>query len=276
MIIWVILVLLILLSALVLTLRSMSNYVETADVLKQNYGVFLIQSFVTEGVALIDQIYQLVKQNREVVCLERLYKGKNKQALIIFAPILLVDKLPKDLSFLELEDYSSLIDKDSAVVWEIGIPEDPKRIFNLSHQLISNTLILEEDEQLWFQLVMMPKGGSLIESIYTLLQRLVGRGIVTRIKPQGVANTYEAEDETRKKEKFYTSFKVLLSCKNNQRREQLKKSLAALYSTTGFKILPSALSPDQKIKLYQKRGLPINLLLNQTLTSKQVATLFLA
>ncbi len=156
--IWLIIIVVILILSFFLALRSMKGYQDVPPS-KFPYGLFLIRNEeLVHQNGVLNKLYSFGLEANAIISLEKLFKG-GEHALVLFAPQNVVQFLP-ELELLEIEDY---VDKkvkngqkkasvDEVICWslrpksevEISIPPD-----------FLNNFSLEENEQLFWQLVLM-------------------------------------------------------------------------------------------------------------------------
>ncbi len=253
-IIWVLLADLVILAAFFLALKSMSDYKEKPENFKQAYGLFLIQNQTAINPELLSRLHKQIIKRRFIISLERLYKGP-KKALVIFGPKSVLEGFKSELDLLELEDYTQNIHLSNLSVLSLPLVET-KSFDNLE------TL---EDEQLWWQLVLQPAGGNIIETIYLIFQRLFSAPyqlINKRLKK--VANPV-SEDSDKSKEKFYSSLTVAILSNDAKRREELQGKLPLA--------IPTRQSLNHRFDNFKQRSLPLSIGLSATVTPTRIVQL---
>ena len=116
---------------------------------KIEYSLFLIKKPHNLNKQILQAIFEDLSKLKALISFEKLFKGR-AGAQVIYGPKIILTKFAGDLNLLELEDYTNSLDLSKALIWETGINqlEDFKQI-----------LELEENEKLWFQMILRLKKG---------------------------------------------------------------------------------------------------------------------
>lgn len=147
--IWLALFIIILIISFILAYLSMKDFQEIPK--PSEFGIFLIQSPQEFKESILSLIYEDVFKNKEVITLERLFKGK-KSALVITGSKRHLQKYQMSLNLLELEDFTR-VDEASVSAWEVGILGDAKRPIKLEN-IFNDIPEFDVSEQFWWQLVL--------------------------------------------------------------------------------------------------------------------------
>ncbi|MDO8570123.1 MAG: hypothetical protein Q7R97_00875 [Candidatus Daviesbacteria bacterium] len=222
MLIWIILFFAVLIASFILALKSMGDYQDQPLGLGLKYSLFLIKNPTALNTSLLEEIYHESLKNNAIITLEKLFNG-DKNALVIFAPKRLTDKLNTTLDLLELEDYS-LKEVSNFHALEIGSKNlSPKILEQDFHFKLSE---LQEGEQLWWQIVLKPK-------------------VINR--------------QCKNKEVYFqTVIRVILLTADKAKEQELDEILSTKGKDLGLIVLPQAYSGIELLKFYQQRILPLN------------------
>lgn len=141
------LVLIVLISAS-LAYLSMGDFPRSPEDLKSDNSLFLIRNFSKFTPKLFLSLHQELSRKGLIVSLERLFKG-SQSALVIYGSKELLKSFSQPLDLLELEDYANV--KIDTSAWEFALrdPMLPKK-----DSLFSNFPKLENNEQVWYQMVL--------------------------------------------------------------------------------------------------------------------------
>lgn len=114
------------------------------------YSLFL----VGKPKALTDEIIAFIHKETSrlglILSIEKLFKGK-KEAVVIFGPKQILEKLNESLELLELEDYVK-VDENSVIAWEMGVgsPREAGKKSDVDNFFTAIPELLEL-EQVWWQ-----------------------------------------------------------------------------------------------------------------------------
>ncbi|RJP45826.1 MAG: hypothetical protein C4584_02750 [Armatimonadetes bacterium] len=169
MLIWVVLFILVVLISFFLALKSMADYREQPANLTTTYSLFLIKKPEALTVELLEQVYRKLLSEGFILALERLFKG-GKTALVVFGPVEHLLHYNTILGLLELEDYSRK-SKAVTLAWEIGIKKSATT--DKLEQLFEKIPVLEQDEELWWQLILQPQKPGPEQSLFRAAVRVV-------------------------------------------------------------------------------------------------------
>lgn len=233
MLIWVGLFIIIVLVSLILAIRSMRDYSEVPVHSSTPYSVYLVRNEQGLNDEILTQIDQIINQKRLIISFERLYKG-TKRALVVYGPVIILKQFVDALDLMELEDYSLKLDKPlppGILSWEISSYDFRKIIKPVASQGINEPVVnlsdipLEDEEELWWQLVMQPKcERNGLQPLFKVLIRIV------------------------------------IIANNDNRAQDIKAAIDSLIKTTNLVSIPQTFSSAQIINFYQKRSLPQKLL----------------
>jgi hypothetical protein len=142
--------------ALFLAYRSMRDYQEIPKVSKLPYGLFLISQSNLLQKETLQQLYQITKKYQAIISLERLTKG-NQTAFAIYGPKNLVQAMGQ-LKLVELEDYlgssgPKQVQPDQTYSCVYTSRKEKEEIVENG---FLDSIILEEDQQLFWQIVCLP------------------------------------------------------------------------------------------------------------------------
>lgn len=152
MILWAVFFLLIIAISFVLAFQSMKDYQEIPQENKTDYGLFLVRQIKNLDTQLLDFIRQVMLAEKEIMSLERLFKGR-QTAVTIFGPKSVLTRIQNKLDILELEDYTLNFKDGSISVWEMGV-KDSKLDLNGTNQIFSYLPQLREEEQFFWQVIL--------------------------------------------------------------------------------------------------------------------------
>lgn len=161
MILWLVLFLLVVGISFVLAFRSMrQDYLEVPPQSTQ-YGLFLIRKTSALKIEVLDSLHEATINEGLIISLERLFKG-SKSALVIFGPKNILLNFADKMDLLELEDYTNT-SQENIQAWEVGIKKTTNKMGKID--LFKDLPVLQEDEQMWWQIVLqakMQKGNQLV------------------------------------------------------------------------------------------------------------------
>lgn len=143
----------------VLALTSMRDFTEIPSRTGGDFSVFLIRQIRGLNEQFFNLLYNDLKHTGLNISFERLFKGK-ESALVVFGPKKLLMSYKDFLNLLELEDYTSNVNIGQMTAWEVGI----KNTSQLNTEGFKNALLLSDDEQFWWQLVLWVNKQSLFQA----------------------------------------------------------------------------------------------------------------
>lgn len=152
MILWLTLFLLVIGISFILAFRSMKDYQEIPQKIKEDYSLFLVRQVTKLDAKILDLIHQKVSVQGRIVSFERLFKGA-QTAFTIFGPKDILNEFQNELNLLELEDYAAKFTDNNVSVWEVGIKESDKPDQDQSSDFFSNFLQLKPEEQFFWQVI---------------------------------------------------------------------------------------------------------------------------
>lgn len=152
MILWLVFFLLIIAISFILAFQSMKDFHEVSPETPPDYGLFLVRQIKNLDTKLLDSIRQLMLAEKEILSLERLFKGR-QTAVTIFGPKNILARFQSELDILELEDYTLKFKDGSVSVWEMGA-RDSKLNSVPADQIFSNLPQLREEEQFFWQVIL--------------------------------------------------------------------------------------------------------------------------
>lgn len=126
---------------------SMRDFPTSAEDFKAENSLFLIRKPI--NLQFILSVHNALLKGSSIISLERLFKGK-ESALVIYGPKKILQKIGFSLDLLELEDYTK--PKSNFSVLEIG--EKVGSNFSKRESIFTNFPKLDEEEQVWCQLVL--------------------------------------------------------------------------------------------------------------------------
>lgn len=152
--IWFLLIIILIVLAFYLALRSMTGYQDIPKA--KEYGLYLIRNFHSFNEAFLEKLVSL----DEINSLERIYKGGNN-ALVWYCPKKWGEKFPEAM-LLEIEDYAQKVPEGRVQSWEIGTKQGlGSRVQGIEKKYgFLNGLELGEEEQVYFQIVCNPLKGA--------------------------------------------------------------------------------------------------------------------
>lgn len=150
---WVILFLLIVAISFILAIRSMKDYQEVPQKLKQEYGLFLIRRTNNFNAQVLDAILKLITAEGLIVSIERLFKG-NETTLTVFGPKTQLNKFSAELGLLELEDYAADLETKDISVWELGVKVPFKFNPDSLDNVFDNLPALDPNDRFFWQVVL--------------------------------------------------------------------------------------------------------------------------
>ena len=151
MIIWLSIFAIIIFVSFILAFSSMRNFREIPE--KQiEYSLFLIGNPKALTDETMDFLYKETSKSGLILSIEKLFKGK-KEAVVIFGPKYILEKLTKSLELLELEDYVK-VDENSITAWEMGVGSPRARKSDIDN-LFTPIPELLELEQIWWQVSLL-------------------------------------------------------------------------------------------------------------------------
>lgn len=167
--IWIVFFFVIILISSVLAYRSMKDYEEIPDSMSLN-ALFYVSSpqYLNESLSTLHRNFL----NQKFFSIERLIKGDEK-AIVLFAERSMKQDFPK-LGLVEIEDYladqgkdinpdqSKITDVNSTISWLLEPKSDPKKALEVKDEF--RNLSLENDQKVFFQMVLMPMGDNLFQS----------------------------------------------------------------------------------------------------------------
>lgn len=108
------------------------------------YSLFLVGKPKVLTDEIITFLYKETFNRGLILSIEKLFKGK-KEAVVIFGPKQILEKLTENLELLELEDYVK-VDENSVIAWEMGAGKKSE-----VDNLFTSIPELLEFEQVWWQ-----------------------------------------------------------------------------------------------------------------------------
>lgn len=147
MLIWIVIFAIVLGISFILALRSMGDYQELPQQTKTPYSVFLVRQPQALTAELLKQLHKGIIKEHLILSLERLYKDQ-REALVVFGPVKVLQRFSNVLGLLELEDYSQKIEAGQS--WEVGTKNGLKQGSGAKFEMpefLSN-------EQFWWQIVL--------------------------------------------------------------------------------------------------------------------------
>lgn len=116
------------------------------------HSVYLIRNLGGVNEAFLSELNKRLKEENQIVSLEKLFKG-NREALLIYGPKHLVESFP-ELDLLELEDYTRIPERD-LLCWEI-VPKPQKH----KTDLVLPTMDIGDSEQIFYQIALQKNKAS--------------------------------------------------------------------------------------------------------------------
>lgn len=168
MIFWVLLFILVVLISFFLAMQSMRNFREVPQAQEKDYGPFLIRKTMNITTDFLDQLHTQILKEGFIVSFERLFKG-SESTLVLFAPRKIAQNYLTSLDLIEIEDYTD-VPKEGILGFEMGTKAD-KNNKNLQN-FFGNFPKLEDDETVWWQLIIMARK----ERLFEVLPRVIIKG----------------------------------------------------------------------------------------------------
>lgn len=165
MLIWIVLFLLVSMVAFVLALKSMEDFTENSHHLSTAYSVFLVRKAEAITPELLDKLFKLLSVQSLIISFEKLANGA-RQALVIYGPVVILERFRNDLDLLELEEYSM---KDKAFVglaWQLSLDEGNTKDLG---KVDNNNIYLKNGEEIWLQVVLKPKKDLFLSTIRVII-----------------------------------------------------------------------------------------------------------
>lgn len=149
MILWLSLFIVVIFIAFILAYLSVLNLKTVKKSQEDIFGVFLVRN-------IQEQFYPQLISEKYPFSLERLFKS-DKSTLVIYGARNLLKKFEKELKLLELEDYTEGVEEKSVTAWVVDSKYSKKV---LDKEFINKFPVLPDQEQFWFQQVLMPPKDS--------------------------------------------------------------------------------------------------------------------
>lgn len=153
MILWIILFLLIVGISFILAFQSMKDYQEMPKEASIEYGLFLVRNINNFNIDFLNSIRDIILNEGLIISCERLFKG-SQTALTIFGPRKILEEYVSDLSLLELEDYTAVLDSNRVSVWEVGVKNNQSLNTEYLKNIFDNIPELRPDEQFFWQVLL--------------------------------------------------------------------------------------------------------------------------
>lgn len=220
--VWVILFGIIIIVSFILALRSMRDYQALPLNSQTLYSLFLIKNEENLTEDVLKQISETIGKKRLIISFERLFKG-SKKALVIYGPVVILEPLSKELDLAELEDYSlksKHVSEQNILSWEVSSKFFQKNS-KTSLRLTEVTKVLSDSEELWWQLILQPRGDR------------------NELQPM-----------------FKVIIRVAIISEDKQKSQSMKLNLDKIIKESGLVTLPQAYSSTQILQFYQQRSLP--------------------
>jgi hypothetical protein len=243
-IIWFFILFVLTFVSLLLTMRSLQNYREKAKDVPVEYGLYLIRypQLVTETV--IDHImHQSIKIGASIA-FEKLAKGDRK-ALVVYGPKQILQSFVTSMSFMEIEDYTIHADSRHINAWEVRVQSSHQHP-NFDVTLESQMPHLEEDEQIWYQVVTRP--------IATGLEYKLWRWFISTVKPYLKLPWLVA---SMSKESLAT-IRVVYLCDDTKKRHEKLPHITKIGETNFLFKMPQKFTSKQILDFYRDRSLPLS------------------
>lgn len=156
MFIWLLVFIAIITFSFFLALRSMVDFRENPTSFSISYSLFLIRNTQNLTAQMLTKWHQTLSPKKLIISLEKLSKGQ-RSVLVIFGPRQLLLAEQTNLGLVELEEYTGknlLLGKKSGYIlaWNLGKKTNSSKLL----MPLTTDLSLEEDEQVWWQLVFQP------------------------------------------------------------------------------------------------------------------------
>jgi hypothetical protein len=193
--------------------------------------IYLIQNPEAFDTHILNEIHTLTKNNKEIITVERLFKGE-KSALLISGTKHILEKFKPALNLLELEDFTK-VSEDQVSAWEIGVKNQIPRPLSITN-IFGSLPKINEDEQFWWQL--------------TLQSQSKKNGFITMLEKSLLGKKPISDDS------FQCQIRAVVISADATRRQQLTEELESLGQGVITKI-PRPLNSGQILSNYRKRAI---------------------
>lgn len=235
MIFWIILFLLIIGVSFILAFQSMKDFAEKPADSKSQYGLFLIRNLKALSADFLNSLHKELADKGLIFSIEKLFKGQ-RAALVIYGPRDFLQKYHDLLDLLELEEYTN-VDPKEVLSWEV----------NTTDGSLNGIPQLLEDEQFWWQVVLKPTKGSILEKI--------GKKQNLDYFQMAKSKTLDQpETQPVSVDSYKCQIRAVVWVKDDKRRVDLAEKLQNLDSGKLRKV-PIPFTNSQILKMYKDRSL---------------------